>query len=183
MVLINATLEQMLEEIKSAELFREDRIVPSQLEGTKTRAHARFLENSTYAHEVLLPISKAEEEFDDEPTPWPTRLYLAIHAAIENAMMRGNGDDISLPIFIKYFVGQEGIVVQIKDSGPGFDFEAIQQKYLSRSPFAQGGGIGFRSYNGIPNLSVSFENGGNTINLMYKPSMELVKGIGQAIPK
>lgn len=183
MTMIEAPLEELLAAIHPAELVREDVIVPSQLSGTGTSAYVLFLNHAGYKRTVTGRIEEAERSVDPQRQfPRPS-LSRALSYALENAFERGHNDDPALALTVRYFIGEGGIVIQVKDSGQGFDYREVQRRYCAGFPRMQRAGEGFRSYNSTPDLTFSFEDGGSTINLVYRPSEEMVRAIKEAIPR
>ncbi len=90
----------------------------------------------------------------------------AVEAAFHNSIMYGNKKDTGLPLKVKVFKGLKGVVIQIEDSGEGFDFKETQRKWENGETYYQNGGNGWKFFN-RPYVQVSFEGKGNIINLAY----------------
>lgn len=86
--------------------------------------------------------------------------------ALENACVRGNRCDESLPIILEIFEGKKGIVARVTDSGEGFDFKEVQKRFENGEKYYSGCGFGFKAYNEKEFL-VSFENDGKMVNILY----------------
>ena len=75
--------------------------------------------------------------------------------------------NIEKPVgLIKCFKGINGTVIQIEDSGEGFDFKETQRGFENEEKYYQNGGKGWKRFNRLDVL-VSFEGKGNIINLLY----------------
>ena len=66
------------------------------------------------------------------------------------------------------FSGQKGIVVRIRDSGTGFDYEGVVKKFRNREKYFRYKGVGFQNFMSSKEFSVAFEGNGSIVNIMYK---------------
>lgn len=79
---------------------------------------------------------------------------------IENIEMHGK-----LPINIEYYFSKKGKIIVLKESGKGFDFSEIQDKFLDNEKYFSNEGEGFRIYN-LPYFFVSSEKNATQINFL-----------------
>ena len=66
----------------------------------------------------------------DALAPEETAVQAPISLSLENAFYHGNRNDPTLPVIVKEFQGTRGIIVQIQDSGKGFDVNRVVRKYV-----------------------------------------------------
>jgi len=88
----------------------------------------------------------------------------ALGLAEENSIRHGS-DNSTFTYSIKLFIGSNGKLVRLRDSGNGFDSCKTIADFRRNKRYFTIGGAGFRSYDD-PLLEVSFENNGTTINIM-----------------
>lgn len=103
--------------------------------------------------------------------------------ALENAFVNGNKNNPELPVIVRWYAGQEGMVISIKDAGKGFDYERItakverirrrdatfddhKEKLTCKDKYFLKGGGGFALYVTHP-AELSFADKGATIHLCY----------------
>lgn len=91
-----------------------------------------------------------------------------------NAFMHGNKWDKELSISVKTGYGDEGFVIQLIDSGEGFDYFATFEK-SKKNEHGNHKGAGFRCFNLYPSNKISFEGKGNIVNAMTKFSGDDLK--------
>ena len=90
----------------------------------------------------------------------------AVCLAIENVYVRAHRFE-ARSYSVKAFRGKRGVIVRIRDSGEGFDYENTKKMMINHEKYFQGLGAGFMTFHYLKD-EVSFENGGTTINLVYK---------------
>jgi hypothetical protein len=103
-------------------------------------------------------------------------LWEPIAELLGNAGMHGNKDSICdapngdplKSLSIKVFMGDNGILVRIRNEGTGFDHKEVLSKAILGSEYSTHnlGGAGTRCAM-HPALQVSYEDMGRTTNLMY----------------
>ncbi len=83
--------------------------------------------------------------------------------AIGNACHHGQS-----PIHCEMYVGTKGeFVCVIRDSGEGFDYKDIVEKYKRKEKYFHGHGYGMRAMGRNKHLDVGWEDGGRAIALLY----------------
>jgi serine/threonine-protein kinase RsbW len=96
---------------------------------------------------------------------------LALYEALANAIEHGSGHDPSKKI--QYCVACDhtrGMLIVVRDPGPGFDPESIPSPIVGKNIFATGG-RGIYLINQLMD-EVRFEKGGTEIHMRMKPSAE-----------
>jgi anti-sigma regulatory factor (Ser/Thr protein kinase) len=64
--------------------------------------------------------------------------------ALSNAFCHGHGKDPCKPIIVRILLGEKGLIVQVKDTGKGFDAQSVYRRYHSRKPYYSSAGNGIR---------------------------------------
>ena len=158
MVLVNKSLDSMLDKIKCTELtsfdfFNLDEILPGEFSGNPL---IYLFGSSGYWVELMKELGPNFYQNLNGP----------IGHALENAFLRGNEKKRYLPVSLKVFSGRRGKVVRIRDSGQGFDFNRkINLMRAGNQNYFNGKGRGLRTMD-KPGALVSYEGNGNTINIM-----------------
>jgi hypothetical protein len=83
-----------------------------------------------------------------------------IYFGIENIDMYGK-----FPINIDHYSSKKGKLITINESGEGFDFEEVQEKFIEKDKYFHNQGEGFKIYN-LPYFFISFEKNGTQINFL-----------------
>jgi hypothetical protein len=185
MTLVEKSLEQMLQEIQFQTIWREDVIVLGKFPECP-RPSAKSAHNlSAPLVDFLWKHYDGDTEIADHISQLEGRKNgrSLISFALENAILWGNRNNPDLPVAVKVYDGHCGVVVQIKDSGKGFDYRektGIVKGLRSEKLLGQHGvpdkngrkyyrrkGGGFSTYEWHPS-EVAFEGKGNVLNILYK---------------
>ncbi len=87
--------------------------------------------------------------------------------ALSNAFYHGHRKDPDLPIEVNIFEGAKGVVVQIRDSGKGFDVKDTHNHYLMGKNYFHAAGNGFRIMVDSKRYGIFFDAFGTTFHLLY----------------
>ncbi len=91
-------------------------------------------------------------------------VWNAVALALENAFLRGNKADPKLEVVVRVYEGLAGKVVQIIDSGAGFDYHDIVRRVYAEKEYASGRGMGLRTLSKSPVIG-GYEDKGNILNI------------------
>ncbi len=91
-------------------------------------------------------------------------IWESISLALENAFLRGNKADSKLEVVVRVYEGLAGKVVQIIDSGDGFDYHDVVRRVYAEEDYAQGRGKGLRTISWSPVIA-GYEGKGNVLNM------------------
>lgn len=87
--------------------------------------------------------------------------------ALSNAFCHGHGKDPQQPIYVRVVEGDQGLIIQIQDCGPGFDVEKIFSSYRSGKSYYVTAGNGIRLMAESQHFGVYYNARGNTFHLLY----------------
>ncbi len=93
-----------------------------------------------------------------------TGVWNAVAFALENAFLRGNKANPKLEVIVRVYEGLAGKVVQIIDSGDGFDYHNIVRRVYADEEYASGRGMGLRALSSSPVIG-GYEGKGNILNI------------------
>jgi anti-sigma regulatory factor (Ser/Thr protein kinase) len=153
MVLVKSSLEDMLQGIGNS----------THTEMTITTPK----ENYNLCNTLLDELWKANRyPFSDTKTKYD--FYLVMKEAFDNAIRHGCKEQSNISVSISSYVGDRGLVMQISDSGKGYDIDAAMEKSKSRikelyENEGQRGGLGLLYYRVMENVQVSLSEKGNTV--------------------
>jgi hypothetical protein len=129
-MLTDATLEQGLGMIGRAKLVLKETVIPS---------HYTNNGNSPYRPEYEW-LYLYERKLAVFLKPWMASLRSALigengvlSEALSNAFCHGHKKDPLIPIDISVFLGRQGLIISIKDTGPGFDIRDRKSTRLNSS--------------------------------------------------
>lgn len=163
-MLLEISIDEAFRKIKKPKLILEDVVIPRECLSVSNspyrpgydwlfkyeRKIARFLESwlKKYRHELI-----GEKGILCE--------------ALSNAYYHGHNKDPLLPIEVKVYLGELGLIVQIKDSGTGFDVENIRNNFEKGKNYFHLAGNGLRLSICSKRFGVFYNIKGNVFHLVY----------------
>lgn len=87
--------------------------------------------------------------------------------ALSNAFSHGHAKDPCKPIIVRVILGTRGLIVQIKDNGPGFDVKATYQRYRELKQYYSTAGNGLRLMDRSPHFGVFHDVTGTIAHMIY----------------
>ena len=87
--------------------------------------------------------------------------------ALSNAYCHGHEKDPHKPIWVRVILGERGLIVQIKDSGPGFDVQGTYMRYHTKKRYYSTAGNGLRLMEQSPNFGILHDATGSVFILVY----------------
>jgi hypothetical protein len=90
-----------------------------------------------------------------------------ISEALSNAYCHAHKRDTTKPIFVKIFEGPDGILLNIVDSGKGFDYRAVVGKILKGKKHFNIAGNGLKRAFESERFGIFYNDQGNAFNLIY----------------
>jgi anti-sigma regulatory factor (Ser/Thr protein kinase) len=87
--------------------------------------------------------------------------------ALSNAFCHGHGKDPQKPILVRVLLGERGLIVQIKDTGPGFDVRRVYRRYHTKKKYYSTAGNGIRLMEQSSNFGVLHDATGTVFILVY----------------
>ncbi|MBU0457228.1 MAG: hypothetical protein ABH824_02855 [Nanoarchaeota archaeon] len=97
-----------------------------------------------------------------------TQIWDAISLGLENAFWRGNKNNPQLEVIVRIFLGKNGKIIQIKDSGNGFDYVKKIKLLKSGGNYASGLGRGLKALNKVDSISAGYQGKGNILNIVVR---------------
>lgn len=163
-MLLTMETGQALVLIESPRLVREDTIIPK-----KMPEHP----DSPYQAEYdwLFVYERRIAAFLEE---WlrPYRFELIgekgiLCEALSNAFCHGNRKDPYKAIVVYVFKGEKGLLVRIKDSGPGFDVQSVYHRFCNNKQYYSTAGNGLRLMAHSPHFGIFHDETGTAFHLLY----------------
>ncbi len=163
-MLLSITPEQTLELIVSPRQIFKERVVPAQFP---------VAPDSPYRpdYDWLYIYERRLAAFLEK---WlkPYRFELIgengiLCEALSNAFFHGHGKDPEKAIVVRVILGQRGLIVQIKDSGPGFDVQSVYKRFRTKEKYYSKAGNGFRLMAQSPSFGVVYDRTGTVFILLY----------------
>jgi hypothetical protein len=163
-MLLSITPEQALDLIVSPRQILKDRIVPAEF------AHCP---DSPYqpGYDWLFSYERRLAAFLEE---WlkPYRYELIgedgiLCEALSNAFCHGHNKDPYRPIIVRVILGKQGLIVQIKDTGPGFDVQTVYNRFVDQKQYYSTAGNGLRLMAQSPRFGVFHDPTGTNFVLVH----------------
>ena len=121
----------------------------------------------------LFPLLKVvlSERFADVPRPELMRdLLIPLRNALGNAYKHGNNHDPAKAVSVELTLTRMGALIAISDEGSGFDVALTLRRFQEQNGYFANRGVGFRNLQEAGS-TVSYENGGRTVLLCFRPTM------------
>ena len=133
----------------------------------------------------LFPLLKValSERFADVPRLELMRdLLIPLRNALGNAYKHGNGHDPVKAISVEVTLTRKGALVAVTDEGSGFDVTLTLRRFQEQNDYFVNRGAGFRNLQEAGS-TVSYENGGRTVLLCFRPTMRGQDNASSAAPR
>jgi len=98
-------------------------------------------------------------------------LLVPLRNALGNAFKHGNGRDATKTISVELVLARKGALIAVTDEGKGFDVALTFRRFQERQEHFVNRGAGFSNLHAATS-AVSYENGGRTVLLCFRPAME-----------
>jgi len=108
-------------------------------------------------------------------------LLIPLRNALGNASKHGNGGDPAKAVVVEMAATCKGALIAITDEGSGFDVARTLQRYREQQAYFANHGCGFRNLDRAMS-TVSYEHGGRTILLCYRPPERLPQSFSSCPP-
>ena len=163
-MILSITPEQALELIASPQQILKDRIVPAEFP---------LSPDSPYrpGYDWLYSYERHIAAFLEK---WlkPYRYDLIgengiLCEALSNAFFHGHAKDPHKPIVVRIILGKQGLIVQIKDTGPGFDVQKVYSHYRTQKKYYSKAGNGIRLMAESSNFGVLHDTSGTVFFLVH----------------
>ncbi|MBU1168762.1 MAG: ATP-binding protein [Proteobacteria bacterium] len=162
-MLIDITLEQALETLCDTKIILHEILIPSHCKNA----------NSPYKpeYEWLFMYERKLAAFLET---WTAHLRNELIGdkgilceALSNAFCHGHKKDPLLPIDVYVFLGENGLLVRIKDTGPGFNLDDVKDQYTKGKTYFHLAGNGLRQMIRSSDFQIFYTDNGTGFNLMY----------------
>lgn len=128
------------------------------------------LEIPSDVHEIERVVELVQQEcrrLKIEPEKCSLNVPVALTEALSNAILRGNGDDVTKHVRVRASVNKAGdmLVVDVIDEGAGFDLPASTRNCTTPDNVTREDGRGLFLMQCLVNRVEQFADGGNTVRL------------------
>jgi hypothetical protein len=173
-MLLELTVARALQLIGPSEILMAEDLVP-----------ARFplAPNSPYRHGYDW-LYHVERRLIHELKPWLAahRLVLIgehglLSEGLSNAFCHGHGRDPQRPIHMTIRVGEAGVLVEIRDTGPGFTVRRTLQRFHAGKAYYSVAGNGMQRMAESQDFGVFFNSSGNAFHLLHLFAGDLVEQV------
>lgn len=163
-MLFKISLGEAFRKIKKPELILEDVIIPKD---------CPFVSNSPYrqGYDWLFKYERRLARFLEAWLKKHRHELIGekgiLCEALSNAYYHGHKKNPLLPIEVKVYSGELGLIVQIKDKGTGFVVENIRKNYKKSKNYFHLAGNGLRLSICSKRFGVFYNTRGNVFHLVY----------------
>lgn len=163
-MLFSLTLKEAIELIGDGQQILHETIIPQKF---------RQDPNSTYRSGYHW-LYRYERDLARHLEPWLKRYRYELIGekgilaeALSNAFCHGHRKNPKLPIEIRIYKGQKGILVRIHDCGKGFDVKKTHLQYLRGKAYFHTAGNGFRLMASNRIFGIFYNTLGTAFHMVY----------------
>jgi len=161
---LNLTYDTTLALISEAKLVFDEIIVPKTC---PCASHSPYLPEYDWLFLLERKLARFLDPWMKEHRPELIGSSGIISEALSNAYCHGHKRDSSLPITIKIYQGEHGIMLQIKDTGEGFNIKNMVSKFLSNKNYFYNAGNGIKSMFNSKVFGFFYEDRGSSFHLVF----------------
>ncbi len=168
MIDLSRTRRELLAEIEAPDIPCEP---PSDITDPRVAATDARVCLSGRGRDDLFPLLKLalSERFRTVPRLNLTLdLLMPLKNALGNAYRHGNATDPAKAVSVEIVLTRKGAFIAVTDQGPGFDVALTFRRFQEQQDYFVHFGFGFRNMHRAMS-TVSYENGGRTVLLCYRP--------------
>lgn len=161
---LSIDLKGALDYIQRPKLIRSDTIVP---EDFPECADSPYRKGYDWLYRYERTIAGYLE-------PWlkPYRYELIgekgiLCEALANAFSHGHGKNPEKAISLKVYLGTQGLVIRVSDSGKGFDVKSVIQGYLEKKVYYHTAGNGIRRMATSKRFGIFYDRSGSAFHMLY----------------
>lgn len=178
-MLLDLTAERALQLIGPSEVLMDEDIVPARYPTAPNSPYRRGYDWLYHVERKLIRLLK----------PWlgDHRLVLLgehglLSEGLSNAFCHGHGRNPQSPIHLTIRLGEEGILVEIRDTGHGFDVRRTLKRFHAGKAYFSVAGNGIQRMAESQGFGVFFNTHGNAFYLMHLFAGGLVKQAASCLP-
>lgn len=150
--------------LESPEIIRDDIITPSQFPECMDSTYRRGYDwLYRYEREIAAFLARWLKPYRYELIGEKGLLC----EALSNAFSHGHGKDPQCPIALKVYLGEHGLLVQIVDSGPGFDVRHVLERYFRKKHYYNTAGNGIHLMATSRQFGIFYNPQGTAFHLLY----------------
>ncbi|PYU47294.1 MAG: hypothetical protein DMG53_09485 [Acidobacteria bacterium] len=171
MINLSRTRAELLAEIEAPNLPGDPLSDLTDMRVASVDAHVRVCGR---ARDELFPLLKIalSERFAAVPRLQIIRdLLLPLRNILGNAYKHGNGCDPTKVISVEIVLTSKGALIAVTDEGSGFDVALTFRRFQGQESYFANHGVGFRNLHRAISM-VSYENGGRTVLLCFRPTIQ-----------
>jgi anti-sigma regulatory factor (Ser/Thr protein kinase) len=163
-MILNLTPPEAFDLIDLPRIIREDEVIPSDFPDCP---------NSCYQPEYDW-LFQYERQIAAFLAPW-LRAYRyeligekgILCEALSNAFSHGHRKDRFKAIHVRVWLGRKGLLIEIKDSGKGFNIRETYESYLKRKPYYALAGNGLRLMTQSKSFGIFHHAGGTAFCMIH----------------
>lgn len=161
---VNLTYETSLALIGKAQLVFDEILVPKALPCT---SHSPYHPEYDWLFLFERKLARFLDPWMKEHRPELIGSSGIVSEALSNAYCHGHKRDSSLPITVKVYQGEDGLMLQIKDTGNGFNIDAMVSKFLDNKNYFYNAGNGIKSMFNSKVFGLFYGDRGTSFHLVY----------------
>ena len=123
-----------------------------------------------YIEPTVGVVQRECELFEFPPHHCSLNVPVALSEALSNAILRGNGEDPHKAVQVRARVDRQGLVLEVRDEGEGFDLDACLSDPTAPQNLLREEGRGLYLMRALMDDVEQFDDGGNVVRLtLHRP--------------
>lgn len=163
-MLLNLDVSQAIDFIESPELIREDQVIPGHFRPCPESPYGAGFD---WLYRYELKISAfLKPWFKSHPSDLMGEKGL-LHEAMSNAFCHAHHRNPLLPITVRVLLGEQGLIIRVKDCGKGFNVQKVYNHYRKKRRYLTAVGNGVRLMAASPTYGAFYNQKGTEFHLLY----------------
>lgn len=163
-MLLNLTIDEASEIIESAEIIKEDLVIPGHFRPCPESPYQPGYDWLYRYEQTLWKFLKAKLK------SFPADLIgekSLLHEALSNAFSHAHHHDRLKPIAVSVLLGRKGFIIQVTDRGKGFNLQKAYKHYRKKRRYLTTVGNGIRRMAEAHRYGVFYDPNGTQVHLLY----------------
>jgi hypothetical protein len=163
-MLLNLTMEEAGDFIESAEIIKQDQVIPGHFRPCPASTYKSGLDWLYRYEQAMLDFLAPKLASRPDDLMGEKSLF---HEAMCNAFCHGHHRDRLKPITVTVLLGDKGFMIRVADGGRGFNLQKVYKHCRMKRRFLTAAGNGIRRMAHSERYGVFFNRKGTEFHLLY----------------
>jgi hypothetical protein len=163
-MLLNLTMEEAGDFIESAEIIKQDRVIPGHFRPCPESTYKPGLDWLYRYEQAMLNFLAPKLASLPDDLMGEKSLF---HEALCNAFNHAHHRDRLKPITVTVLLGDKGLIIRVADGGRGFNLQKVYKHCRMKRRYLTAAGDGIRRMAESHRYGVFYNHKGTEFNLLY----------------